>query len=129
MQTWTKLAFVVLTFSLATLTSWQPEGSQTALSPAEEFGLQLQACNEAAAAGKPDKCRLYGKIQVVEHFGDVKIQVVEHFPDIKVKLVEHFPDGPGKWKMVEHFPDYKIQLVEHFPDYKVKYVEHFPGCD
>jgi hypothetical protein len=98
-------------------------------SKAELFGLELQRCAEAHSKGKPDKCALYGKIQFVEHFPDVKIQVVEHFPDIKVKMVEHFPDKPGKWKLVEHFPDYKVQLVEHFPDYKIKYVEHFPGCE
>jgi len=80
MQTRTRLALFALTFGLATLTSWQPRGAETALSRAEQFGIQLQACSQAAAEGKPDKCRLYGKIQVVEHFGDVKIQVVEHFP-------------------------------------------------
>ena len=95
---------------------------------ADAFAMELAACAEAADA-VPDKCALFGKIQIVEHFGDVKIQVVEHFPDIKVQVVEHFPDKPGKWKMVEHFPDYKVQIVEHFPDYKVKFVEHFPGCD
>ena len=94
---------------------------------AELFGMALEACAEAA--GKPDKCALFGKIQFVEHFPDVKVKVVQHFPDIKVKVVEHFPDGPGKWQMVEHFPDFKVQIVEHFPDYKIKYVEHFPGCD
>ena len=98
-------------------------------SRAEFFGLELQACAEAADAGTPDKCKIFGKIQLVEHFPDVKVQVVEHFPDIKVQVVEHFPDGPGKWQMVEHFPDFKVQVVEHFPDYKIQYVKHFPGCD
>ncbi len=101
----------------------------TELSRADAFGLELAACAQAADEGKPDKCKLFGKIKYVEHFPDVKVQVVEHFPDIKVKIVEHFPDGPGKWQLVEHFPDYEVQLVEHFPDYKVKFVEHFPGCD
>ncbi len=71
--------------------------------------------------------KLYGKIQFVEHFPDIKIQIVEHFPDLKVKIVEHFPDACGKWQIVEHFPDLKVQIVEHFPDIKIKYVEHFPG--
>lgn len=93
------------------------------------FALEVSACAEAQAKGKPGKCALFGKIKVVEHFPDVKIEVVEHFPDIKVKLLEHFADGPGEWTMVEDFPDYKVQFVSHFPDYKIKYVEHFPGCD
>lgn len=74
-----------------------------------------------------DGIRLYGKVQIVEHFPDLKIQIVEHFPDLKVKTVQHFPDSCGKWQIVEHFPDFKVQIVEHFPDVKVKYVEHFPG--
>jgi hypothetical protein len=98
-------------------------------SKADLFALELSACAEAEAKGKPGKCALFGKIKVVEHFPDVKIEVVEHFPDIKVKLLEHFADGPGEWTMVEDFPDYKVQFVSHFPDYKIKYVEHFPGCD
>lgn len=75
--------------------------------------------------GKP--LRLYGKVQVVEHFPDITVQVVEHFPDLKVQRVEHFPDACGKWQFVEHFPDFKIQFVEHFPDLKIQFVDHFPG--
>ena len=71
--------------------------------------------------------KLYGKIQFVEHFPDIKVKIVDHFPDLKVKQVEHFPDTCGLWKVVEHFPDLKVQIVEHFPDVKVKYVDHFPG--
>ena len=33
----------------------------------------------------PDKCALFGKIEFVEHFADVKVQIVEHFPDIEVE--------------------------------------------
>ena len=95
----------------------------------EQFALELQACKEAQAAGKPGKCDLFGRIQIVEHFPDVKIQEVDHFADIKVEWVDHFPDGPGKWQRVDHFPDYKVQMVDHFPDYKVEFVDHFPGCD
>ena len=95
----------------------------------EQFALEWALCQEAFAAGVPDKCKLFGKIQIVKHFPDVKVQIVDHFPDIKVKKVDHFPDKPGLWKIVDHFPDYKVQIVDHFPDYKVKYVDHFPGCD
>jgi hypothetical protein len=71
--------------------------------------------------------KLWGKVQVVEHFPDFKVQVVEHFPDLKVKAVTSFPDACGKWQLVEHFPDFKVQYVEHFPDFKIQMVEHFPG--
>jgi len=93
----------------------------------------LPAASIATANGKVGKdcafkgMKLWGKIQLVEHFPDLKVQVVEHFPDLKVKQVENFPDKCGKWKIVEHFPDLKVQIVEHFGDIKIKFVEHFPG--
>jgi hypothetical protein len=84
------------------------------------------------AGAVPQSCvfngfALKGKVQVVEHFPDIKVQVVEHFPDLKVKTVQHFPDDCGEWQFVEHFPDFKIQYVQHFPDVKIQFVEHFPG--
>lgn len=74
-----------------------------------------------------DGIRLYGKVQIVEHFPDIKVQVVDHFPDLKVKYVEHFPDECGEWQIVDHFPDFTVQFVENFPDIKIQLVEHFPG--
>lgn len=71
--------------------------------------------------------KLYGKIQVVEQFPDLKIKVVKNFPDLKVKVVTHFPDQCGQWQYVDHFPDLKIQFVENFEDLKVEMVENFPG--
>ncbi len=71
--------------------------------------------------------KLYGKVQIVENFADLKVQVVSNFEDLKVQKVDHFPDSCGKWQIVEHFPDFKVQLVENFPDLKIKFVEHFPG--
>ncbi len=81
---------------------------------------------------KPGDCtykgfKLFGKVQIVEHFPDLKIQVVEHFPDLKVQKVDHFPNACGQWQIVEHFPDLKVQIVEHFPDLKIQWVDHFPG--
>lgn len=70
---------------------------------------------------------LYGKVQFVENFPDIKVQLVEHFPDIKVELVDHFPNDCGQWEIVDKFPDVKVQIVQNFPDIKVKYVDHFPG--
>ena len=80
-----------------------------------------------AALDTLDLSKIYGRIQIVEHFPDYKVKIVEHFPDLKVQVVEHFPNAAGNWQIVENFPDYKIQFVENFPDFTIKYVEHFPG--
>jgi hypothetical protein len=71
--------------------------------------------------------KLFGKIQVVTAFPDVKIQVVTAFPDVKVQNVTAFPDSCGKWQMVTAFPDTKVQFVTAFPDVKIQYVTAFPG--
>lgn len=99
------------------------------LTKKEQFAIALQKCQEAAAKDIPAKCELYGKIQFVDSFPDVKVKAVTSFPDIKVKMVENFADSPGEWKAVDSFPDYKVQWVSSFPDYKVKFVDSFPGCD
>lgn len=71
--------------------------------------------------------KLFGKIQFVENFADIKVKVVESFPDLKVKIVDSFPDDCGEWQIVDSFPDLKVQIVESFADIKIKYVESFPG--
>ncbi len=71
--------------------------------------------------------KLYGKIEVVESFPDIKVQIVDAFPDLKVEVVEHFPDDCGKWQFVDAFPDTKVQFVDAFPDIKVEFVNSFPG--
>ncbi|MGV3619906.1 MAG: hypothetical protein ACO1OB_03765 [Archangium sp.] len=73
--------------------------------------------------------KLYGKIQEVSSFPDVKVQVVSSFPDVKVQKVSSFPDKCGKWQMVTSFPDTKVQFVTSFPDVKVQYVTSFPGAN
>jgi hypothetical protein len=99
------------------------------LTKKERFALELQACQDAYANGKPSKCELYGKIKVVDNFPDVKVKKVDNFADIKVKWVDNFADEPGKWKKVDNFPDYKVQFVDNFPDYKIEEVDNFPGCE
>jgi hypothetical protein len=71
--------------------------------------------------------KLYGKIQEVTAFPDVKVQVVTAFPDVKVQKVTAFPDKCGMWEMVTAFPDTKVQFVNAFPDVKIQYVTAFPG--
>ncbi len=71
--------------------------------------------------------KLYGKVQFVTAFPDVKVQEVSAFPDLKVQRVSAFPDSCGKWQVVTAFPDVKVQLVTAFPDVKIQYVTAFPG--
>ena len=82
-------------------------------------------------SGDPDcKCkgiRLYGKVQVVDAFEDLKVQVVDAFSDIDVQVVSSFPDECGKWQFVSAFPDFKIKFVDAFADIKIRYVDAFPG--
>lgn len=98
---------------------------------AAAFGFVLSA--EAGGSLNKGSCtfngkKLYGKIQVVSAFPDVKVQVVSAFPDVKVQKVTAFPDKCGKWQMVDAFPDTKVQFVDAFPDVKIQYVDAFPGA-
>lgn len=95
------------------------------------IALALQA-GAARAEGIAADCTLkgfalYGNVQVVESFPDLKVQIVQSFPDLRVKVVESFPDSCGRWRFVSSFPDVKIQFVTSFPDLKIVYVESFPG--
>lgn len=71
--------------------------------------------------------RLYGRIQIVDSFSDIKVQIVNSFPDLKVKVVDSSPNKCGEWKIVTEFPDLKVQFVNSFPDIKIQYVQSFPG--
>jgi hypothetical protein len=121
-----KMAAVIIAVELF---SFKVSVDSEAPNIANRFAVEWAACEQAFAEGTPTACTLFGKIQIVEHFPDVKVQVVEHFPDLRVHRVEHFADSAGEWQIVDHFPDYKIQIVEHFPDIKIQWVDHFPGCD
>lgn len=91
-----------------------------AISPALAADIDKSSCT---FKGK----KLYGKIQIVTSFPDVKVQEVTSFPDLKVEKVSSFPDKCGKWQIVTSFPDTKVQFVSSFPDVKVQYVTSFPG--
>jgi hypothetical protein len=83
-------------------------------------GLDREAC---AFNGLP----LYGDVQVVESFPDIRLEIVDSFPDLNVQIVDSFPDDCGQWRFVDSFPDLKIQYVSSFPDLKIQMVERFPG--
>jgi hypothetical protein len=83
-------------------------------------------------AGSPEDCtwngiNLWGKVEIVEHFADIKVEIVDHFSDYDIKFVDHFPDKCGKWQPVEHFGDFTVKFVDNFGDIKISIVEHFPG--
>ncbi|MCH2023846.1 MAG: hypothetical protein MK207_15320 [Saprospiraceae bacterium] len=73
--------------------------------------------------------KLYGKVEFVTSFPDIKIEYVTSFSDINVKFVSSFPDDCGEWQEVSSFPDFKVQVVTSFPDLKVKKVTSFPGMN
>ena len=97
------------------------------------FAVYLTTSGAAGSKGlDKDACTykgfpLYGDIQVVESFPDIKVQIVESFADLHVETVTSFPNDCGKWKFVKSFPDVKIQYVSSFPDIKIKKVTSFPG--
>jgi hypothetical protein len=98
----------------------------------KKLALALLCVAAPALAEKPSNCtlkgkKLWGKVQVVTAFPDLKVQIVTAFPDLKVKMVDAFPDKCGTWKKVDAFPDIKIQFVTAFPDLKIQYVDAFPG--
>lgn len=92
----------------------------TATGTARADGFDLEAC---AFNGFP----LFGDVQVVESFPDVRVQIVDSFPDLNVQAVTSFPGACGQWKFVDSFADLKIQYVDSFPDVKIKMVTSFPG--
>lgn len=81
----------------------------------------------AAEDRSTDPGRVFGKIQFVDAFPDVKVKVVQSFADLDVKIVEAFADRPGLWQIVTSFPDFKVQMVDSFPDFTIRFVKSFPG--
>ena len=71
--------------------------------------------------------KLYGRVQIVDYFPDLKVQVVNYFPDLNVQRTDYFPTSCGKWQFVDYFPDFTVQFVNYFPDLKIRFVDYFPG--
>lgn len=102
----------------------------TAIALAAAFTLFPARLAWAGSVGKDctfKGMKLWGKVQFVKAFPDIKVQVVKAFPDLKVQKVNAFPDTCGKWQVVTAFPDIKVQIVDAFPDVKIQYVDAFPG--
>jgi hypothetical protein len=86
----------------------------------------------AGSAINKDDCtikgkKLYGRVQIVKEFADIKVKIVSALPDLRVQKVTVFPNACGKWKIVDNFPELTVQIVEVFPDIQIEYVETFPG--
>ena len=85
-----------------------------------------------AAAGDLADCNwngipLYGEVEVVDSFPDIKVRIVDSFPDLNVEVVTSFPDECGMWELVDSFPDFTIQYVDSFPDIEIEMVTSYPG--
>lgn len=82
--------------------------------------IQWDAC---ACNNKP----LFGRVQMVEAFPDLKIKIVDAFPDLRVVRVRGLATRCGEWEIVDHQGDLRVQVVDAFEDLKVQYVDFFPG--
>ncbi len=83
-------------------------------------GLDPTACSYR---GQP----LFGRVQVVERFPDLKVAVVAARPDLRVQIVSGQPDRCGKWQFVEQFGQLRVQFVEQFADLEIQFVPTNPG--
>lgn len=99
---------------------------QRQLTTSDSFTSEIEKISSASDC-QWKQFKLYGRVQYVDAFPDIKIQFVNSFPDLRVQFVESFPDQCGKWQVVTAFPDIKVQVVESFPDIKVQVVNSFPG--
>lgn len=70
---------------------------------------------------------LYGKVRIVEHFGDFKVREVQHFGDLKVEMVSFAPDRCGKWELVSIGEDFIVEFVSIGEDFTIEYVTIAPG--
>jgi hypothetical protein len=94
------------------------------------FLASLLSISTVSAKDKPceiNGIKLYGKVQFVDSFPDIKIEYVSSFSDIDVKFVNSFADSCGEWEEVTSFPDFKVQIVTSFADLKVRKVSAFSG--
>lgn len=82
---------------------------------------------EVIKRGKIDPAKVFGRIQYVTKFADVKVKVVESFGDVRVQLVSSFADSAGKWEIVDSMADFKVEIVDSFEDFTIQYVDAFPG--
>lgn len=73
-------------------------------------------------SGTPQPQQVFGRIQVVDHFPDVRVRVVRGIADMEVRVVDALPNRQGRWQFVDHFPDFRVQFVQHHADFTVRLV-------
>ena len=93
------------------------------------LAVSLAQAGADLAGCKFNGIELWGNVEVVDSFPDIKVQIVSSFPDLNVKRVTSFPDQCGLWKIVTSFPDFTIKFVTSFPDFRIEYVDSFPGLE
>lgn len=128
------LATILLTFSYSIAQNCDCSSDQIVESNLKFSDLTDTEKAEAIQALISGNCyykgiKLWGKVQFVTSYPDIKIQYVESYPDIKVKYVTSYPDKCGLWQITESYPDFKVQIVTSYPDIKVKIVDSYPGVD
>src|SRR5262245_8432759 len=70
--------------------------------------------------------KLYGKIEFVDSFPDLKIREVTALPDFKVEMVSSLPSRCGEWQEVTSLPTLRVKRVTAFEDLEVEFVTAFP---
>lgn len=114
------LSFALAAFAIVTIAARAQAWGLTARPQTPSIALDAASCSLNGIT-------LYGKVQIVDSFPDLKVKRVDSFPDLNVQWVESFPDQCGKWQEVTAFPDFTIQYVDSFPDLEIKEVTSFPG--
>lgn len=71
--------------------------------------------------------KLYGKIEFVDSFPDLKIREVTALADLKVEMVSALPSRCGQWEEVTSLPHLRVKRVTSFEDLSVRFVTAFPG--
>ena len=95
--------------------------------PEEDGAEEVEQCGNILCDCTFDGIPLWGKVEVVEAFGDIQVEEVSAFADLDVEQVDAFANECGEWEMVDAFGDFTIEIVDSFGDIEVRYVDAFPG--
>ena len=71
--------------------------------------------------------KLYGRVEYVTSFPDLKVRVVTSLPDLRVETVSSLPSRCGEWQEVTSSPVIRVKLVDAFEDLEIEYVTSLPG--
>lgn len=71
--------------------------------------------------------KLYGRIEFVTEFEDIRVKLVDEFADLDVKKVNYTADQCGEWQVVEDLPELKVKIVNSGEDIRVRFVNEFEG--